>query len=40
MFKLKIYLKKIKARMNNIFSLERIKKYGIRIAILDFFTFF
>lgn len=39
MFKLRLYFKKIKMRINNIFLAERIKKYGIRIAILDFFIF-
>lgn len=39
MFKIRNYIKRLEVRINKIFSKDRIKKYGIKFAILDFFIF-
>ena len=40
MTKIKYYIKKMKERLSHIFSIKRLKKYGMRIAILDCLIFF
>lgn len=39
MYKVRYYLKKLKTNINKCFSYERIKKYGIKISVLDFLIF-
>lgn len=39
MLQINYYIKKLKNRLSSIFSIKRLKKYGVRIAILDFFIF-
>lgn len=33
------YLRKLEGQLKNTFSLKRLKKFGLRIAILDFISF-
>lgn len=40
MSKIKYYLSKFNERIKKIFSYNRIKKYGIRLAFLDLLIFF
>lgn len=39
MLKIKYYIKKLNKRLSSIFSVKRLKKYGVRMAIIDFFIF-
>lgn len=39
MGKIKLYITKFYRRVNTIFKITRIKKYGLKIALLDFFIF-
>jgi hypothetical protein len=39
MLKINYYAKKVKTRFLSIFSIKRIKKFGVKMAILDFLIF-